>query len=345
LPQASDKSEVAVVVVNWNRKALLRAALESVFRQQGCSFSVYVVDNASTDGSAEMVSTEFPRVRLLKMDRNLGFCAGNNRAIEITDEPYVVLLNNDAEAQPGWLASLVQTAAQNSDIGMVASKIVSHQDPTRIDKVGHLIYLDGQNRGRGSGQSDVGQFDRPEEILWPDGCAALYRRKMLDQIGLFDEDLFAYADDAELGLRGRWLGWRCVYQPKAVVWHHRGQTLGPYSGRRLELIERNRVLLAAKLFPWSLLWLNVPLYLMRIGAGALAALRGRGEAANIPGWKGKWLIGKSLLKGDWEAIQMLPLTWNKRRAFQPKIRLTHREQWQLLWKHRITLKELSEQSL
>src|SRR5207302_7067821 len=132
------------------------------------------------------------------------------------------------------------------------------------------------NRGRGSGEQDRGQYDSEEEVLWPDGCAAMYRRAMLDQIGGFDEDFFAYADDAELGLRGRIAGWRCRYAPDAVVRHHRGSTLGLLSVRRLALIERNRILLAVKLFPWSLLWVN-PLYLgARVAAGAWAGLRGQG---------------------------------------------------------------------
>src|SRR5207302_2902385 len=112
-----------------------------------------------------------------------------------------------------------------------------------------------------------GQYDRCEETLWPDGCAAMYRREMLSRIGGFDEDLFAYADDAELGLRARIAGWCCVYAPKAVVRHHRGATLGLNSARRLELIERNRVLLALKLFPLSLLWLNPLYYMARILSG------------------------------------------------------------------------------
>ena len=89
-----------------------------------------------------------------------------------------------------------------------------------------LIYPDGQNRGRGSGEIDRGQYDRLEEVFWPDGCAALYRKAMLDEIGGFDEDLFAYGDDAELGLRARIAGWRCLYVPHAVVRHHRGSHSG-----------------------------------------------------------------------------------------------------------------------
>ena len=96
-------------------------------------------------------------------------------------------------------------------VGMAASKILVWEDPHKIDKVGHLIYPDGQNRGRGSGQLDAGQFDRIEETLWPDGCAAMYRRAMLDEVGGFDEDFFAYADDAELGLRaGSPVGAACM---------------------------------------------------------------------------------------------------------------------------------------
>ena len=117
---------------------------------------------------------------------------------------------------------------------MAASKMLVWEDPRRIDKAGHLIFPDGQNRGRGSGALDTGQFDREEEVLWPDGCAAMYRKEMLDRIGGFDEDFFAYGDDAELGLRARIAGWRCIYTPEAVVRHHRGvdpgQGLGAAAG-------------------------------------------------------------------------------------------------------------------
>ena len=106
------------------------------------------------------------------------------------------------------MARSAGTAIRTGDaVGMAASKILVWEDPRRIDKAGHLMYPDGQNRGRGTGQIDRGQFDRVEETLWPDGCAAMYRRAMLDEVGGFDEDFFAYADDAELGLRGRIAGW------------------------------------------------------------------------------------------------------------------------------------------
>jgi GT2 family glycosyltransferase len=338
---------VSVIIVNHNRAALLRACLESLLRPQGVPFEVVVVDNGSTDGSRSVVeafasTAPFP-VRLLRNAENLGFCAANNQGIRASGAPFVALLNNDAEAAPTWLAHL-HAVFFDPGVGMAASKILVHGDPRVIDKAGHLIWLDGQNRGRGTGQEDRGQYDQVEEVLWPDGCACMYRRAMLDEIGLFDEDLFAYGDDAELGLRARIAGWRCLYAPQAAVLHHRGSTLGVASPRRLALIERNRVLLAVKHFPPDLLLLNPVFFLARVAAGAWAALRGRGEAGRIPGAAGKLRALLALIRGDLEALALLPRTWRKRRALRPLRRLSNAEVRRLLLRHRIRLRELSEQA-
>src|SRR5206468_2176225 len=189
----------------------------------------------------------------------------------------------------------------------------------------HVIYPDGQNRGRGTGERDHGQFDRVEEVLWPDGCAAMYRKSMLDRIGGFDEDFFAYADDAELGLRARIAGWNCLYVPTAVVRHHRGSTLGLRSPRRIELIERNRVLLAVKLFPGSLLWLNCGYYLARILAGAWWGMLGKGETSQFPGLSGKLTIMMALIRGDLKALKLLPRMFRKRRQWNHGRKLSPRE--------------------
>ena len=342
-----DSPDITVVVVNWNRRELLRNCLDSLERQRGADFEVVVVDNGSSDGAPEMIDGEYAtragfKLRLIRNPVNRGFCAANNQGFAAARGEFVALLNNDAEANPGWLAALRKSFDGRPEIGMAASKILVYDDPRRIDKAGHLMYPDGQNRGRGSGELDTGQYDRLEETLWPDGCAAMYRREMLEEIGGFDEDFFAYADDAELGLRARIAGWRCLYTPDAVVRHHRGSTLGVTSSRRLELIERNRVLLAVKLFPWSLLWLNGPYYLARIGAGILAASRARGEIARFPGAGNKWRAAMSLLKGDLAAIRLLPKMLRKRRTVARFRKLSPREVRRLILDNRIPLRDLTE---
>jgi GT2 family glycosyltransferase len=338
--------EISVVVLNWNRKNLLRACLASLARQSVAPFELIVVDNGSTDGSAAMVRDEFAsgmpfHLTLIENWENRGYCAGNNQGLASAKGRLVALLNNDAEAEPGWLAALRSAFQEDSGVGMAASKILAYENSKRIDKAGHLIYADGQNRGRGTGEIDHGQYDRREEVLWPDGCAAMYRREMLERIGGFDEDFFAYGDDAELGLRARIAGWRCLYVPDAVVRHHRASSLGAGSTRRVELIERNRVLLAAKLFPWSLLWLNSLFYLVRIAAGAAAAVRGQGELANFPGWRGKLRLIWALLRADLEALRLLPKMLRKRRQIRQIRKLTPGQVRRLILRHRISPQALT----
>ncbi len=182
-----------MVVVTWNRRDLLRACLQSLGRQKfEQPFEVIVVDNGSDDGSPEMASQEFSshpafRLRLIRNQENRGFCAGNNQGFAESATEFVALLNNDAEAEPDWLAELVRAFEGRPDVGMAASKILVYDDPRRIDKAGHLIYPDGQNRGRGSCELDAGQYDRIEEVLGPDGCARMYRLASLARAGGFDQ--------------------------------------------------------------------------------------------------------------------------------------------------------------
>lgn len=348
-PGGGDPPVISVVVVNWNRRELLRGCLESLAAQSGVPFEVIVVDNGSTDGSPELIGDfarqmRFP-VQLIANEDNRGFCAANNQGIAVARGRYIALLNNDAEAASGWLYAMWSELDPRPTFGMIASKIVVYEDPHRIDKAGHLIYPDGQNRGRGSGELDSGQYDRIEEVLWPDGCAALYRKAMLDEIGGFDEDLFAYGDDAELGLRARIAGWKCLYVPGALVRHRRGATLGLLSSRRLELIERNRLLLALKHFPLSLLWLNGFYWTLRLVAGLFAALRGRGEAARFAGAGGKLRVAAALLRGALQGLALAPRTLRKRRQMRPLRRMTSKQIRQLLFAHRISLRSLTEQAI
>jgi len=337
------------VVVNWNGKDYLRNCLRSLEGQTYRDFEVIVVDNGSNDQSVEMVERVFIgqgnlRLKLIQNRTNLGFCAANNQAFAASQSRLVALLNSDAEAEPPWLESLVRAFDERGDVGMAACKILSYEDSRRIDKVGHLIYPDGQNRGRGTGEIDRGQYDQPEEVLWPDGCAAMFRREVLDKTGGFDEDFFAFGDDAELGLRARIAGWKCLYTPQAVVRHHRGGAIAVASPRRLYLIERNRILLALKLFPWSLLALNPVYYLARLLAGLRAATKNRGEIARFRGLSGKRRAVYALLKADFDALRMAPKMLRKRKEVRRIARLSPRQIRELILSNRISLRAMMEEA-
>ena len=349
MTMCADPPDISVVVVNWNRREYLRACLTSLAAQRGANFEVIVVDNGSSDGSAEMARSEFG-VRVIANAANEGFCAANNRAFAAARGQFIALLNNDAEAAPDFLANLRRAFDRAPDIGMAAAKVLVWEDPRRIDridhidKVGHLIYPDGQNRGRGTGEIDAGQYDRVEDCLWPDGCAAMYRKTMLDAIGGFDEDFFMFADDAELGLRGRIAGWRCLYMPGAVVRHRRGASIDAGSAERIFLIERNRVLLAAKLFPWSLLVLNPYYFALRLSSGLVAAAGGKGEMARFPGLANKLRLAWTILRADLAALHLLPRMLRKRREVRRIAKLTPAQIRRLILENRIPVRALVEKS-
>lgn len=192
-------------------------------------------------------------IRLIRNNTNLGFAEGNNLGIAAAHGEYIVVLNTDAIADCNWLKELVVQAQESSDIGMVGSKILLANSPGHIDSVGINIYPDGMSRQRGHLEHDDGQYSRVEEILLPSACAALYKKQMLDQIGYFDADFFAYCEDTDLGLRGRLAGWRAVLAPSAIVHHQYSSSAGKYSAFKAYQVERNHFWLAIKTFPLNML--------------------------------------------------------------------------------------------
>jgi len=317
---------ISVIVVNWNGKEYLGECLDSLRRQTFRDFEVILVDNGSEDGSIESVQFLFPQLgRILRHPRNLGFAGGNNSGIRMAQGRYIALLNNDAQADPHWLEALVQTAEEDSQVGMWASKIYLQGLPKVIDNVGHLIYPDGLNRGRGRLEKDYGQYDQQEEILFPSGCAALYRREMLEEIGLFDEEFFAYGDDTDIGLRGRLARWKCMYVPTAVVYHRYSQSSGAYSPLKAFYVERNRVWIAIKYFPLSVL-LKSPFYtLWRFLLQGYGALTGRGAAGKFSREYSKFCLFRILLKAYGAAIRGLPRMWKKRKGIKRMTRVSETE--------------------
>jgi GT2 family glycosyltransferase len=337
---------VSVIVVNFNRRDLMAQCLASLDAQTFRDFEIIVVDNGSSDGSVDALRRRFnrstaPVLHVVELPNNVGFSGGCNAGIAIARGKYIATLNNDAEADPGWLSALVDAIEGDDRVGMCASKILFHGDRTRIDKAGHLIYLDGLNHGRGSGERDQGQYEILEETLFPDGAAALYRLSMLEETGPFDEAFFAYGDDADLGLRGRLAGWTCVYAPAAIAYHMRSATAGEFSSLKAFLIERNRVFVAVKTFPLALLLVSPFFTAARFAFHAYGAIFSIGSSGRFAAGASRAGLAVAIVRAYISALGYLPQMWRSRRAIRRSVRLSDRAFVSMLWKRRIALRALT----
>ena len=336
---------VSVIVLNWNGMPYIEECIESVLKQTMRDFELIVADNGSSDGSLELLKDRFAgRVKLLENGRNLGYAAGNNRAIETARGDWIALLNNDATPDRFWLQRLMDAVEKEERVGrvgMVASKILFYDRRDVIDNTGHLIYPDGLNRGRGRLERDAGQYDGRREALFPSGCAALYRREMLSEIGLLDEDFFAYGEDADLGLRGRLFGWRCIYAPKAMVYHRYSAGAGAYSELKAYHVERNRIWVLAKNFPTRMILLSPFYSFLRYLFQAYGALTAKGAAGEFVRSEGKskllLVLFRALKDAGWGLGKMI----RKRHQIMSLARISDSEMAQLLKAHRISLRQIA----
>ncbi|MCX6348166.1 MAG: glycosyltransferase family 2 protein [Candidatus Aureabacteria bacterium] len=249
-------------------------------------------------------------------ERNLGYAGGNNAGIRAARGAYIALINNDTRADPAWLSEMIAAMGKDPSCGMAAGKILSYSDPTAIDNVGHVFYRDGTFRGRGRLEIDRGQYDRPEEVLSPSGCALLFRRSALDRVGLFDEEFFIYGDDAELSLRLRLNGWRTLYAPTAVVYHKYSASTGAYSPFKAFLVERNRIWLTIKYFPLGALLLSPVFAVLRMSLQAYGVAARKGAAGRFARQYSAGALVLIALKANLAAAQGLPRMWRKRREMK-----------------------------
>ena len=260
-----------VVVLNWNGREFIRECLRATLQQTYPSYDVIVVDNGSTDGSREMVQDDFPEVTLLSLPENRHFARGTNAGLlEALKDPtcaFVVTLNNDTRADPEWLKALV--GAAQDGVGMVASKMMLMGRPRILNSTGMNIGPDGSGLDRGWNQVDEGQYDRAEDVFGPTAGAALYRREMLDSIGLFDEDFVAYYEDLDLAWRARLAGWRSRFAPGAIVHHKFSASFGRANPLKTYLCERNRIWNLIQNYPWRYVGMTIPWNLARNLAGPL----------------------------------------------------------------------------
>jgi GT2 family glycosyltransferase len=354
---------VSVIIVNYNGRGFLQSCLESLYNQSYPDFELIIVDNGSTDESVQFIRKSFPSVVIIENKENLGFAIGNNQGIKVAKGKYIALLNNDTVVDRDWLKNLVTVAESypnppsppfakggmggfsdkiiSGKVGMWAGKILSIENPGVIDSVGGLVISnDGIAKGRGRLEQDIGQYDREEEVFIPSACAALYRKEMLDEVGLFDEDFFAYCEDTDLGLRARLAGWKTISVPKAVVFHHYSGTTGRYTSSKAYLVERNHAWVAIKNFPFSRLILlpfyTLWRYLMQIYGIFLNKGAGGRFVEDFSGSKLFIILVKALLG----AVKGIPLMLKKRRQIQSKRTISKKDFEGLFKRYGLRIKDL-----
>lgn len=330
---------VSIVIVNFNGGALLAECAASVAAQTYRDLETIVVDNGSTDGS--LASAVLGDATVVRLEANTGFARGNDIGIARASGDLVLTLNNDARLAPTCVAELVAAADRHPDAGMFAPKILVSVDTARIDSAGLLVYADGVDRPRGWQELDGPAFAEETEILMPCASVGLYRRAMLDDVGLFDEDYFLYLEDGDLGMRARFRGWRCWYAPAAVAFHLKSSTAGKHSKVKAYYVERNRIFNLVKHTPLPLVALSPLFTLYRYGLQAFAALTGRGASGGfVRDYSHRELLG-ILARSYVGALRALPGVWRKRREIWRRRRISRREIYALFVRYRLRARDLA----
>ena len=331
---------VTVIVVTLNNLTLLRNCLHSLYAQDYGAIEIVVVDNGSEEDVCGMLTKEFSEVRMVRLNKNYGFAGGNNRGIAIARGEYIALINNDAVAAPQWISSLIATAESDPDIGAAASIIIDGNKPEVLDSCGVGIALDGMSRQAMRGMP-VPQLIQPEEVLLFSGCACLLRAETLKEVGLFDEDFFAYCEDTDLGLRLRRAGWNIVVAPGAYVHHYYSMTGGKFSLQKIYWVERNHFWVAIKNFPWFLLTILPLVTAWRYMVQGYSVLKTGRELNKFTEDNDLSAIASTYLKAYVDMLAKLPAMLLKRRRFRKKDRLSNIDMFCLIWKFRLSIKEIA----
>lgn len=248
----------SIIIPNYNGEKFIKNCMESIKSQTITDFEVIIVDNASADDSVKIVEASYPKVKLIKLDKNYGFSRAVNEGIKASSADFVVLLNNDVEVEPDWLENLVDCIQSDKRLFSCSSKMVQYYDRSRIDDAGDFYTLIGWTLKRGDGQA-VERYSRKDNIFSSCGGAAIYRKSVFKEIGYFDENFFAYMEDVDISYRAKIYGYANAYCSDAVVYHVGSGTSGSrYNSFKVKLAARNNIYVAHKNMPLMQLILNIP---------------------------------------------------------------------------------------
>jgi GT2 family glycosyltransferase len=275
----SDKCFVAILIVCHNGREHLEDCLSSVQASDDGELSrhIVVVNNGSKDGSREFLRDRFPEVEVIDSTDNLGFAAGNNlgRAVIKVRHPevsFLTLLNQDTRVASGWLRPLVEFLREHPEVGAVQPKLMLYAEPARINTLGNMSHFLGFGFLKGYGEPERERYQEPMCITFASGAAVMLRTELLEQVGLFDEEFFAYLEDADICWALRQIGFSTYLVPASIVYHKYAAT-APY--RHYYLLERNRYMLLFKFYKIRTLLLLAPaLWLMEIGQWLFAVQHG-----------------------------------------------------------------------
>jgi len=313
----SESVLVSIIVVNFNGKHFLKECFDSLKAQSLSDFEIILVDNNSTDDSLKWLQSQnYSFVKTVKLNKNYGFGIANNKGFESAVGKYILILNNDTVLDKYFLERIVEPL-ERGNYKIVAPLILYKKKPLIIDKAGgHLFYPDGLNRGRGCGES-IENFDlKPCEVFYPDGCAAIYDREIIEKNGFFDEDFFLYGEDTDLGLRYRIAGNKCFFVPNAIVYHVHSGTAGKFSPQKAYYVERNRVFVIVKNFPLLLIVISPVFTIVRYFFQGIATLLGKGVSGEFIENNSSFRLLSTLLKADCDALKMIPVMWKKRKRLR-----------------------------
>lgn len=255
-------AEITVVIPNYNGKEYLSGCLNALREQEEGTpeYEVLLVDNGSTDGSRELLKTEWKDIRCIYLEENTGFCHAVNVGIQASGTPYVILLNNDTKVKSEFIKSLYAAISKEDRIFSVSSRMLMWDKPELVDDAGDRYCALGWAYSRGKGKP-ASNYNKRVEIFSACGGAAIYRKSVFEEIGYFDELHFAYLEDLDIGYRARIYGYRNVYEPSAEVLHYGSASSGSrYNEWKTNLASANSVYLIGKNMPILQLLLNLPFF-------------------------------------------------------------------------------------